>query len=282
MTDTLNSRPAPTRTLPRPFLDDPGRWETERLRVLRTGYRRDPACSADCPHVLVNERARWGWIAWKVATDGTLPAVPHLISVLDPTATRIQRLAVRWLTRRPARRVAFNPSIPGSLRFWALAVALTTFVTGLFTVAHGAPWDVTLPVMLLTPMLADRLPGYLDARARQHVRTVHGAAAVGYFQRLTTVQTVLTRSATRTSRYELCRPAEIGQHVLWDAAGLLQDQDTRTVSAGLIARERLMVQLADQVASAQMRLTGSASPRQQQGSARPLGPYPPAPTSSAQ
>ncbi|WP_415940256.1 hypothetical protein [Streptomyces sp. 039-1] len=258
MTDTLNSHPAPIGTSPRAFLDDPGRWKTERSRALRTGYRRDPACSPDCPYVLVNERARWGWIAWKVPTDGALPTVPHLIGVLDPTATRTQRLAVRWLTRRPARRVAFHPSIPGPLRFWALAVALTSFVTGLFTVAHGAPWGVTLPVMLLAPTLADRLPSHLDARTRQHVRTVHGAAAVGYFQRLTTLQTFLTRAATRTDRYELCRPAEIGQHVLWDAAGLLQDQDTRTASAGLVARERLMVQLADQVASAHTRLTGSA------------------------
>ncbi|MFI6340722.1 hypothetical protein [Streptomyces sp. NPDC050535] len=281
MTDTLNLRPASLGTPPRPFLDALGPWETERSRALRTGHRRDGACSPDCQPELVYERGRWGWLAWTVPYDGTLPDLPHHIGVLAPATTRIQRLAVRWLTRRPARRVALHPSAPGSLRPWTLAVALTSLAAGLVVIVHGAPWDMTLPVMLLAPMLAACVPGHLDACARQHVRTVHGDAAVRYLQRLTTVQTVLTGAATRTDRYELRRPAEIGQHVLWDAAGLLQHQDTRTASAGLIARERLMVQLADQVTSAHTRLTDQAAPRQR-GAARPLGPYPPAPTPSTE
>ncbi|MET7390470.1 hypothetical protein ACFYPT_38805 [Streptomyces sp. NPDC005529] len=191
MTDTRDSHPAPVGTCPQPFLNDPARWETKRLRALRTGYRQDPACSPDCPYVLVNERARWGWIAWKVPTEGTRPGVPRRIGVLDPIATRIQRLSVRWLTRRPARRVVLHPSVLAALRFWTLAVALTSIAVGLFATAHGVPWDVTVPVMLLAPLLADRLPGYLDARARHHVRTVHGAAAVRYFHGLTALQTVL-------------------------------------------------------------------------------------------
>ncbi|MFF0142616.1 hypothetical protein ACFYRN_40065 [Streptomyces sp. NPDC005227] len=282
MKDTLNSHPASLGTPPRPFLADPGRWETERSRALRTGHRRDGACSPDCRPVLVYERGRWGWLAWTIPDDGTIPTAPHHVGVLDPTATRIQSLAVRWLTRRPAHRVALHPSIPGSLRLWALAVALTSLVLGLSAMAHGAPWDVALPVMLLAPMLAEHLPGHLDARARQHVRTVEGDAAVRYLQRLSRVQTVLTGAATGTDRHELRRPAEIGQHVLWDAAGLLQTEDTRTVSAGLIARERLMVQLAHQVTSAHTLLTDPAGPRQRRGAARPLGPYPPAPNPSTE
>lgn len=43
-----------------------------------------------------------------------------------------------------------------------------------------------------------------------------------------------------------------------------------------------MVQLADRATSARTRLTGSATPCQQQKVARLLGLYPPAPTSSAQ
>ncbi|MET7390512.1 hypothetical protein ACFYPT_38595 [Streptomyces sp. NPDC005529] len=132
---------------------------------------------------------------------------------------------MRWLTRRPAHRVALHPSIPGSLRLWALA-ALTSLAGGLSAMAHGVRWDVALPVMLLAPMLAEHLPGHLDASARQHVCTVEGDAAVRYLQRLSTMQTVLTGLQPGPTRHELRRPAEIGQHVLWDAAGLLQTQDT--------------------------------------------------------
>lgn len=276
---TLHAPPAVNPQPTRPYANDPRRWQTERSRALRTGYRQDPACSPDCPYVLINERARWGWIAWKVPTDGTLPTVPHLIGVLDPTATRIQRLAVRWLTRRPARRVALHPRTRANVRLGACALTLASLAAGLLVVVHGAPWDVILPAALLAPMLADRLPGYLDARARQHVRSVHGDAAVRYLQRLTALQSVLTRAGTHTGRHELRRPAEIGQHVLWDAAGLLQDQDTRTASAALIARERLMVQLVDQVTSALTRLAEPRVPGQHLACAGPLGPYPPFPHS---
>ncbi|MFE2603619.1 hypothetical protein ACFXDI_09755 [Streptomyces mirabilis] len=62
------------------------------------------------------------------------------------------------------------------------------------------------------------------------------------------VHTYLVQAAAVSGRYELHRSAEVGQHTLWDAAGLLQTQDTRSASAQPIARERLMVQLTDQVA----------------------------------
>ncbi|MET7899062.1 hypothetical protein [Streptomyces mirabilis] len=55
----------------------------------------------------------------------------------------------------------------------------------------------------------------------------------------------LPRSGRRRQRP--LRAAPLGRHTLWDAAGLLQAQDTRSASAQLIARKRLMVQLADQV-----------------------------------
>ncbi|MFJ2397449.1 hypothetical protein ACIOTI_32485 [Streptomyces sp. NPDC087843] len=274
---TIHASPAADPQSPRPFADDPRRWETERSRALRTSHRRDDGCPPDCRHVLINERARWGWLAWTVPTDGTLPAIPHLISVLDPAATRIERLAVRWLTRRPARRIALHPSIPWALRLWVFAVTLASLAAGLLVVVHGAPWDVILPAVLVAPMLADRLPGNLDAQARQHVRTIRGDAAVRYLQRLTALQTVLTRADTRTDRHDLPRPAEIGQHVLWDAAGLLHDQDTLTASAALIARERLMVQLADQVTSTLTRPANPTTQGQRHAPAGPLGPYPPAP-----
>ncbi|MEU0788356.1 hypothetical protein ABZ341_43385 [Streptomyces sp. NPDC006173] len=115
-----------------------------------------------------------------------------------------------------------------------------------------------------------------------HPPAATNGGAVRYFQRLTALQTVLTGAATRRDRHELRRSAEMGQHVLWDAAGLLHHQETLTASAGRIGRERLMVQLADQVTSACARLTGWATPCQQQGVTRSLGPYPPAPISSAQ
>lgn len=81
-----------------------------------------------------------------------------------------------------------------------IAVALSSIAAGLFAAAHGTPLDVTLPAVLLAPMLADHLPGDLDARARRHVRTIHGAPAVRYFQRLTAAQTFLIGAATRTDR----------------------------------------------------------------------------------
>ncbi|HKO83812.1 MAG TPA: hypothetical protein VJ140_04440, partial [Actinomycetota bacterium] len=66
--------------------------------------------------------------------------------------------------------------------------------------------------------------------------------------RLATLHTYFVQAAAVSDRYELRRSAEIGQHLLWDAADLLQTQDTRSASCELIARERLMLQLAHQVA----------------------------------
>ncbi|MGV9349314.1 hypothetical protein ACWDSD_31870 [Streptomyces spiralis] len=86
----------------RPFARDPRRWEAEQARALHTGHVcRDAACTSTREPALVYERTGWGWLAWTVPGDGTLPARLRQIGVLTPGATRTQRLAVRRLTRRP-------------------------------------------------------------------------------------------------------------------------------------------------------------------------------------
>ncbi|MFE3410708.1 hypothetical protein ACFXMT_21015 [Streptomyces mirabilis] len=280
MTDTLRTPPPPPTAAAqhrRPFTLDPGRWEAERSRALRTGHVRDHTCTAECEPVLVYERTRWGWLAWTMPGDGTRPELPHQIGVLTPTASRMQRLALRWLTRHPAQRLGLAPTVPGSLRPLAVAVAVISLAVGLFAIAHGVPVDVALAGMVLAPLLTEHLPGRLDARAREHVRSVEGDGACRYLQRLASLHTYLVQAAAGSDRYELRRAAEVGQHTLWDAAGLLQTQDTRSAAADLIARERLMVQLADQAAQILKRTPRPANADQARKPEPPLGPYPPGP-----
>lgn len=279
MTDPRHT-PQPTAATPHqhPFTRDPGRWAKARLRALRTGHIRDHTCSAACQPVLVHERTPWGWLAWTVPGDGTLPEVPHQIGVLIPAATRTQRLAPRWLTRRPAQRIALDTASV-SLRLATVAAAMVSLFAALLAMSHGVPLDIVLPAMLLTPLLFEHLPDLLDARARQHIRSIEGEAACRYLQRLATLHTPLVHAATSSERYELHRSAEIGHTLLWDAAELLQIQDTRTASATLITYERLMLQLADQVAQI---LTHTAEPgRADTDPTRQAGrswdPYPPHP-----
>lgn len=87
----------------RPFTRDPGRWERERCRALRTGHTRGHTCAAVCEPVLVHERTPWGGLAWTVPGDGSPPEIPYRIAVLAPGATRTQRLVLRWPARRPPR-----------------------------------------------------------------------------------------------------------------------------------------------------------------------------------
>ncbi|MGW4274336.1 hypothetical protein ACWEGQ_18685 [Streptomyces seoulensis] len=277
MTDTIHTRPPTAAHHARPFTGDPGQWEKEHSHALRTGHVRDSTCTAVCELVLVHERTPWGWIAWTVPGDGLPPETPHQIGVLTPAATRTQRLALRWLTRRPAQRITLDP-VPGFLRLSAAAVALLSLIVGLFAIGYGVPVDIALPAMLLAPILAEHLTGRLDARAREHVRSVEGEDAVRYMHRLAALHTSLVRAAAGSDRYELRRSAEIGQHLMWDAADLLQTRDPHSASADLIARERLMLQLADQVAQLLKRTTaqdGTAGTDQTREPERPLGPYPP-------
>lgn len=231
----------------RPFTRDPGRWKRKSSRALRTGHVRGQTCSAACELVLVHERTSWGWLAWTVPGDGSQPEVPHQIGVLTPGATRRQRLALRWLTRRPARHLAVD-TVPGSLRFSAAAVALISVMVGLFAISHGVPANVAVPAMLLAPLLAEHLPGSIDDRARENVHILEGDGPCRYLQRLVALHAPLVQAAAGSDRYELRRSAELGHNLLWDAAGLLQTQDTHSASDRLIAYEQLMLQLAHQIA----------------------------------
>jgi hypothetical protein len=135
-----------------------------------------------------------------------------------------------------------------------------------------------LPAMLLAPLLTEHLPDRLDDRAREHVRSVEGDAACQYLQRLAALHTFIVQAAADSDRYELRRSAETGRNLLWDAADLLQNQDTRSASTRLIDRERLMVQLADQVAQTLERTRAESAPGeadQPRGGEGPLGPLPP-------
>ncbi|MGW2890625.1 hypothetical protein ACWDDN_36030 [Streptomyces griseoruber] len=279
MTDPLRT-PHPTTARLRPFADNPARWDAEWSRALQVGriaYDTGSSAAADEPY-LVHERTGWGWLAWTVPADGSMPERPHQIGVLPPSATWTDRLAARWLARRPAGRMALHATSPGSLRYFAVVVAVIGCFAAFDAIARGVPLGIAVPVALLSPLLADHLPDRLDMRARRRVRVAHGAAAAGYLQRLAVLHTGLLRAAASSDRYELRRSAEIGQQLLWDAAGLLQTHDTRSASPQLIACERLMLQLADQVAQIIERTAtedGTADADQAHAPRRPLGPYPP-------
>ncbi|MDH6521825.1 hypothetical protein M2163_001182 [Streptomyces sp. SAI-135] len=247
MTPLRTPPPAAAAHHPRPFTHDPGRWRRKSNRALRTGHVRGHTCTAACELVLIHERTSWGWLTWTVPADGSQPEIPHQIGVLTPGATRAQRLAARWLTRRPARHLAAD-TVPGSLRLSTAAIALISVMIGLFALSHGVPLSVTVPAALLAPLLTQYLPGQFAARAREHVRIVEADAACQYLQRLAALHTCLLQAAAGSNRYEVRRSAEIGHNLLWDAAGLLHSHDIRTAPPRLIDRERLMVQLADQVA----------------------------------
>lgn len=127
------------------------------------------------------------------------------------------------------------------------------------------------------PVLAEHLPDRLDARALEHVSVVQGDGPCRYVQRLGTLHTLLVQSAAGSERYEPRRSAEVGQHLLWEAASLLQIQDTRTICDQLIARERLMLQLAHKVAQIVEGSTpedGAPDPHQTRGSWLSTRPYP--------
>jgi hypothetical protein len=132
--------------------------------------------------------------------------------------------------------------------------------------------------MLIAPMLTEHLPDRVDDRAGEHVRIVEGDAACRYLQRLAARHAYLAQAAADSDRHELRRSAEIGQNLLWDAAELIQAEDTRSASARLIDRERLMVQLVDQVAQTLERIraeSASGEADQPRGGEGPLGPLPP-------
>ncbi|MGW7410475.1 hypothetical protein ACWGI9_43590 [Streptomyces sp. NPDC054833] len=190
-----------------PFTADPGRWEAEHARALRTGHVRDHTYTAECEPVLIYERTRWGWLAWTVPGDGSRPELPHQIGVLAPSATRTQRLVLRWLTRRPARRIGLAPGIPGSLRVFTVAVAFLSLAAGLFAMADGIPVGVALPAVVLAPLLVEHVPGTLDDQAREHVRSVEDASACRYLQRFAALHICLVQAG----RQRPLRAAPVGR-----------------------------------------------------------------------
>lgn len=204
----------------------------------------------------------------------------------SPTRSRCSPRPRRACSAWPC---AGSPGAPPSASPWTpfldlcgsplLPSPLISLLSGLFAIRHGVPLVVALPAMLLAPLLAEHLPDLLDARAREHVRMVEGDVACRCLQRLAVLQTFLVQAAAGSDRYELRRSAEVGRGLLWDAAGLLQTRVTRSASADLIARERLMLQLAHQVAQILKRTAedGTAGANQASGPGRPLGPYQPCP-----
>ncbi|MGW3651663.1 hypothetical protein [Streptomyces sp. NPDC000878] len=281
MTDSFRT-PLPAAPRLRPFAHDPARWDRERSRALHAeqiAHETGAPIEAGEPY-LVHERTEWGWIAWTVPDDGGTPEQPHRIGILPPSATRADRLAMRWLARRQAGRFALHTRIPGSLSYCATVVAVIACIAAFHAIAHGVPLGIAVPAGLLAPLLADRLPGWLDARAGRRVRMAEGVPATGYLQRLAAWHTCLLRAAAGSDRHELRRSAEAGRNLLWDAAGLLRTQDTRTVSGDLIARERLMLQLAHEAAriiECSASEDGADDAVQTRVPRGPMGSYPPRP-----
>lgn len=237
-------RPPPTAPAPglQPFAQQPGHWEQQRTRARRTGHLCCGTwCTQTCEPVLIRERTCWGFVDWTVPAGDRLPERPHRIGVLTPAATRLQRLALRWLSRRPAQRL---PLLPASVRCSAAAVAVLGLVAAAAAISHGTPIGVAVPLMLLLPLLVEHVPDRLDARAGEHIRMVQGEAACRYLQRVACLHSHLVQAAAGSDLYQVRRAAEISRHQLWDAAGLLIKHDTREVCAELIARERLLAQLA--------------------------------------
>lgn len=278
MTDTPST--ARTARPLRPFARDPRRWEAERSRALLSGHIcGGTTCTGACGPALVYERTEWGWLTWTVPGDGRLPRLPHQIGVLTPGATMTQRLAVRWLTRRSAHRIALAAGSPANLRLSAVITGVISLFAALYALSRGIPADLVLPVMLLVPLLTEHLPDRLDDRAREHVRSVEEPAACQCLQRLVALHDYLVQAAASSDRFELRRSAELGHNLLWDAAGLLRTEDTSSASARLLDRERLLAQLADQVAQtlkrtrAESRSGKSDQPRR--SGEGPLGPLPP-------
>ncbi|MEE1672177.1 hypothetical protein RCR19_42995 (plasmid) [Streptomyces sp. WAC07094] len=257
-----------------PFAQQPGHWEQQGNRARRTGHLCCGAwCTQTCEPVLIRERTCWGFVDWTVPAGDRLPECPHRIGVLTPAATRLQRLALRWLSRRPAQRL---PLLPVSVRCSAAAVAVLGLVAAAAAISHGTPIGVAVPLMLLVPLLIEHVPDRLDARAGEHVRTVQGDATCRYLQRLAGLHNHLIQAAAGSDLDQVRRAAEIGRHQLWDAAGLLIHHDTRAVSSELIARERLLVQLAALITDLHSPTDpGSAPGGQPAGPAPQLGPYPP-------
>ncbi|MFF4836964.1 hypothetical protein [Streptomyces sp. NPDC001315] len=253
-----------------PFGQQPQCWERKRSRAVRGGHVCcGSGCAAGCEPVLIRERTGWGWIDWTVPADGSLPEQPHRVAVFTPIATRSQRLALRWLARRPAHRIRLGKV---TVRPATAVVTALTLVSAALALMQGVPFSIVLPAAALAPLLVEHLPDRLDTRAGENARIIEDEAACRYLQRLAALHTGLVQAAAGSDHYEVRRAVEIGHHQLFATADLLQRHDTRSASSELIARERLMLQLAIQ--TRQIVTTQCAD---RFGGQPPLGPYPPGP-----
>ncbi|MFI9730935.1 hypothetical protein [Streptomyces sp. NPDC052092] len=275
---TTPTPPASGSTDPlRPFRQQPRRWERAQARALRGGHICCGAgCAKGCEPVLIRERTGWGWIDWTVPADGSLPEQPDRIAVFSPVTTRAQRLGLRWLARRPARRIGPEAL---AVRPAAAAVSVITLIAAtLATLRSSVPLSIILPAAALAPLLVEHLPDVLDARASENARILDAGPACRYVHRLAALQAALTDAAAHRDQYQLQRAVQVGHHQLFDTADLLQRRDTRSVSAVLITRERLMLQLVAQTTEIHTP-TADDAPSTRRGrparqSAAPTGPAP--------
>ncbi|MFF0706217.1 hypothetical protein ACFYVC_38550 [Streptomyces tendae] len=137
------------------------------------------------------------------------------------------------------------------------AVTVLALIAAILATLHGIPLSVAVPAAALARLLTERLPDVLDARAGERACIVAAGPACRYLHRLATLYAVLTDAAARSDHDRIRRALQIGHHQLFDTACLLQHRDTRSVSAQLISRERLTLQLAAQTAGI---LTPTAMP----------------------
>ena len=235
----------------RPFAYEPGLWDsTCRRRRRNCGLAVDDGQSAGTMWAalrLVDEKTAWGWLRWHVPEDPHVgPQSPAAIGVLPPAPSATDRLARRWLTRRPSGWRVFGLTLPV-----ALAILLSA-LAGLRLLAHGVPLDVVLPAALLVPIGAAALPDRLEAACRRTVHIVTGEPQIARLQRLVLLHEQVAQAAACAPVADLEHAARLSHRVLWETAGLLTAPTTAGTDAGmrLTAYERLLSALAAQATQA--------------------------------
>jgi hypothetical protein len=203
-----------------PFAYEPGRWDdTCRRRRRNCGMAVDDGQSAGTmwPALrLVDETTAWGWLRWHVPEDHhDGPQSPAAIGVLPPAPSATDRLARRWLTRRPSGWRVFGLPLPV-----ALAIVLSA-LAGLRLLAHGVPLGVVLPAALLVPICAAALPDRLEAASRRAVRIVTGEPQIARLQHLVLLHEQVAQAAACAPVADLEDAARLSHRVLWETAGLL-------------------------------------------------------------
>ncbi|MFJ7305994.1 hypothetical protein [Streptomyces sp. NPDC099088] len=148
------------------------------------------------------------------------------------------------MATRTSSRITLMP-ILHSVRRSTLCAGILGLLGGLLAIHAGVAVDVVLPAVALVPLLIERLEDALETQDAVYVRRIQEEAACRYALRLGALQDQLVFLDAYGHRYERRRAAEIGHGLLWDTAGLLKLEDTRTVAPALIAREALMLRLVD-------------------------------------